>query len=84
MRRTAYELVKRIPDLLGPPPGPEQIVLDQIDDSHYEWHLEDQGRLIRPDQASAAWQGYMDEAFRRLGRMYGTGVAMAAGEKHRG
>jgi len=83
MRRREYELEKRIPEIMGPPPGPEQLVLDQIDDSHFAWHLEDQGRIIAPDQAPAAWQRYMDETFSKLGQMLGTGVAIPAGQKHR-
>lgn len=83
MRRREYELEKRIPELLGPMPGPEELVLDQIDDSHFGWHLEHQGRLIPPNKASSAWQAYMDEALCRLGRTPGMGVAMPAGQKHR-
>lgn len=84
MRRREYELEKRIPELMGPPPGPEALTLVQIDDSHFGWHLEHEGRLITPEKASGAWRQYMDEAFNRLGRMRGTGVAMPAGMKHRG
>lgn len=82
MRRMEYELEQRIRDMLGPPPGPEQLVLDQFDADHFAWHLEAQGTLIAPEEASDAWRAYVHEALCRLGRTPGTGVQLPTGAKH--
>lgn len=83
MRRREYDLEKRLVEMLGPGPGPETFVLDQIDDANFAWHLEHKGRLVPPEEISAAWRAYGAEAICRLGRTPGMGVELAAGQKHR-
>jgi hypothetical protein len=83
MRRRESDLEKRLFEMLGPGPGPETFVLDQLDDSHFAWHLEHNGRLIPPEEISDAWRAYAEEGLCRLGRTPGMGVELAAGQKHR-
>ncbi|MBO9540779.1 hypothetical protein J7643_09335 [bacterium] len=83
MRRREYDLENRLVEMLGPGPGPEKFVLDQLDDSQFAWHLEHDGRLVPPDAISPEWRQYAEEALCRLGRTKGMGVGLAAGQKHR-
>ena len=82
MKSTAYQLRQRVVERLGPGPGPEEFVIDEISPGIYAWHLVSEGELISPLQASLEWKAYAKKATDVLKRP-GTGVVMWDSESGR-
>lgn len=75
MKSTAYHLRQMVFERIGPGPGPEEFVIEELSPGIYAWHLNREGELISPLQAPLEWKAYAKKATDVLKRP-GTGVVM--------
>lgn len=75
MKSTAQHLQQRVLDRLGPGPGPETFVVEEIVPGIYAWHLEADGEMLSPLQAPLPWKAYAKKAIEVL-KKPGTGVVV--------
>ena len=75
MKTTAYRLQQLVVERLGPGPGPEQFMVEEIVPGIYAWHLVSEGELLSPLQASVAWKAYAKKAMEVL-KKPGTGAVV--------
>ena len=62
MKSTAHQLQQRVLDRLGPGPGPETFVVEEMVPGIYAWHLEAEGEILSPLQAPMPWKAYAKKA----------------------
>lgn len=62
MKTNPDRLQQRIAERLGPGPGPEEFVIEEIAPRIYAWHLIADGEIRSPLQAPLPWRAYAKQA----------------------
>lgn len=82
MNATVTQLRQRVVDLIGPGPGPEEFVIEELAPGIYAWHLKVDGEIRSPLQAPPAWKAYAKKAQDAL-KAPGSGVVIGDSEAGR-